>query len=494
MKFLAPFWAASSRGFTLIEMIVVVFLLALAMLGILSVFDASARINKSESDVADAQGAVRYGIYSMTKAIRMAGSGGLYVSQAVLNHADPDSSLPGISVTNVDPNSYDNVQEPTTVTSLTGVIHVRPGTDMIEVRGVINSPLLGFDLSTGCEPCNPVSDPSGGCAPCTGARGVDAAATTHTPHVNDDVPNRQQFSQIDDYTAGATAANPMFVLVAFNDDMHPNCTTFNANSAYSLYPQPPYNVGTIEAPTRLVGGSPTFGTVNFADARAMQFNSAPGGTETPGENGAPAQALKNVRHAGILDDMIFFIDNGTDALHQHPSLAQGIRRGNAFDVVTLADDVEDMQIAYGVDIDGNGDINRIAAATASDSDSNVSSVAGGDEWVPNVPGNDNPITGTAVPYAAANFYDLPNHCPRLHAVMISLVAKSHDPDLTYKGPSALGLRTMNSPVTVGVPPRPITAQYPGLPNASFRRRVQTLKINLRNYSYQGLGPTPVPAP
>ena len=44
---------AKEGGFTLIEMIVVVFLLAIAMLGILSVFDASARINKSEQDVAD---------------------------------------------------------------------------------------------------------------------------------------------------------------------------------------------------------------------------------------------------------------------------------------------------------------------------------------------------------------------------------------------------------------------------------------------------------
>ena len=73
---------ASAGGFTLIEMIVVVLLLSVAMLGILAVFDASARINKSEQDVADAQGAVRYGVYQMTRAIRMAGSGGLYVTQA----------------------------------------------------------------------------------------------------------------------------------------------------------------------------------------------------------------------------------------------------------------------------------------------------------------------------------------------------------------------------------------------------------------------------
>ena len=65
---------SSARGFTLIEMIVVTFLLLVAMLALLAVFDASARINKNETDVADAQGAVRYGIYQMTRVIRMAGS------------------------------------------------------------------------------------------------------------------------------------------------------------------------------------------------------------------------------------------------------------------------------------------------------------------------------------------------------------------------------------------------------------------------------------
>src|SRR5215471_11447638 len=109
------------RGYTLVEAIVVAFLLALAMLGILAVFDASARINKSETEVADAQGAVRLGVYQMSSTIRMAGAGGLYVTQAVLNHADPDLAASGITVTNsVDPNSYDNVEFGTVVTGLDG--------------------------------------------------------------------------------------------------------------------------------------------------------------------------------------------------------------------------------------------------------------------------------------------------------------------------------------------------------------------------------------
>ncbi len=449
-----PAFRPGAPGFTLIEMIVVVFLLALAMLGILSVFDASARINKSEQDIADAQGAVRYGIYSMTRSIRMAGAGGLYVTQAVLNHRDPQ--LPGITVVNAITDSYDNVGDGTTVTSSDqrGQIPVRPNTDMIEVRGVINSPLIGFDLQTGCEPCD-----TQGCSPCIGQTPVDVLKTTGNRHVNDD-PKRPQFSQIDAYTANADDS-AMLVIVAFNDDIHAGCTINLGPQAYPLFPQTPYNVGVINGQTNLAG-SLTFGPVDFTDSVAQQFN-----PETPEENAAPPQAMKNIRHVGILDDLIFFIDN-TDP--NHPALAQGTRRANAFDVVTLADDVEDMQIAYGVD--KSPTLNNAIDAT---------------EWKPVVtadaPYNTVDFQSATPPGTPPVFTHPGDHCPRLHGVEISLVAKSHDPDPTYKSPNRLGLATMNSPAVSGVP---LTAQYPSIADPYYRRRVQTLRINLRNYAYEGL--------
>src|SRR5580765_7203303 len=123
-----------ATAFTLIEMILDTLLLLIAMIGLLAVFDASARINKNENDVADAQGAVRYGIYQMTRAIRMAGTGGLFVTQAILNAPDPQ--LGGVTVASG--RGYDNVTGATVADINTGVnIPVRDGTDMIEVRGVI---------------------------------------------------------------------------------------------------------------------------------------------------------------------------------------------------------------------------------------------------------------------------------------------------------------------------------------------------------------------
>jgi prepilin-type N-terminal cleavage/methylation domain-containing protein len=449
-----------ARGFTLVELLVVVLLLAIAMLGILAVFDASARINKSEQDVADAQGAVRYGIYQMTRAIRMAGSGGLFLTQAVLNRPDP--ALPGITVGSA--RGYDNVTG-ATVTDLASVAHpVRENTDMIEVRGVLLSPLLSFDLSTGCGTC-------------TGSTNVNTAQVTGQTligtHFNDDPTYRPQFAAIDAYTAGVSAAQPMFVIVSGNDDLHGGCSTpFGPQG----YPQPSYNVGRITLPTSLVSSS-TFGAVNFADAQAVEFN-----TEDPADPGTSPVPLPSIRRGGILDDIVYFIDN-TDP--NHPALAQGIRRGQKFDITTIADDVEDMQIAYGVDnlpnpgtlqppLKGDGSVTRQAATTVRDSDLNTSTQLDGDEWQPNV-------AGEAV-YATADFQSdsgappfvhpgLPAsvHCPRLHGVMVSLVARSKDPDMTYRGPTAFGLVTMNAPA-----PAPTTTRY--------RRRVQTLRINLRNFT------------
>lgn len=442
---------SSARGFSLVELLVVIFLLAIAVLGILAVFDASARINKSEQDVADAQGAVRYGVYQMTKAIRMAGSGGLFLTQAVLNRPDPN--LPGITVGSA--NGYDNVTG-SSVKDLSGTAHlVRDNTDMIEVRGVLLSPLVSFDLSTGCGTCTGTSNLN--TAPVTGE-------TLIGTHVNNDPTNRPQFAAIDAYTAGVTPLQPMFVIVSGNDDLHGGCSTpFGPQQ----YPQPSYNVGRITSPTQLVASN-TFGAVDFSNAQAVEFNN-----ENPADPGTTAVPLVSLRRGGILDDIVFFVDN-TDA--NHPALSQGIRRGQFFDVTAIADDVEDMQIAYGVDINQDGAVTRKTGnpPAGRDTDLNTSTVLNGDEWAPNVSGEapwttiqfqSDPAPGTfphpGLPAAA--------HCPLLHGVMISLVARSKDPDPTYNGPSAFGLVTMNAPA-------------PAVTNTKYRRRVQTLRINLRNYT------------
>jgi hypothetical protein len=67
----------------------------------------------------------------------------------------------------------------------------------------------------------------------------------------------------------------------------------------------------------------------------------------------------------------------------------------SFEITKVADDVEDIQIAYGVDNlrrrrlrarRETGWVTRQAVTTARDSDLNTSNQAGGDAWQPNVVG------------------------------------------------------------------------------------------------------------
>jgi type II secretory pathway pseudopilin PulG len=459
----------AAAGFTLVEMIVVTLLLLIAMVGLLAVFDASARINKNETDVADAQGSVRWGIYQMTKVIRMAGAGGLYVTQAVLNHNDRE--LAGIAPASV---SYDNVGANVTVTDLNGdVWRVRQGTDMIEIRGVILSPLIGFDGQTGCGTC-------------VGTQNLTALPiignATIGEHLNNDATTRPQFAAIDAYTAGVTNARPMLVIVQDAKNEVHACGDAGPPLGLQRYPQPPYNVGEIIAPTQLVSSS-SFGNVDFGGTLGPRFN-----IELPSLSpGKDAGEIKVLKRAGILDDIVFFITTDPagklglpDPNGVHPFLAQGIRRGNAFDVTRLADDVEDMQVAYGVDDNGDTAVTRLTtggcAIDPDDPDPNSSTTAGCDEWFPNAVGEsaiDDAEFQQQDPFNPSHDgIPLAIHCPRLHAVMISLLAKARDSDPTYRGPAALGYKIMNSTAT------PIA---PG----NYRRRIQTLKINLRNYSFQG---------
>ena len=295
-------------------------------------------------------------------------------------------------------------------------------------------------------------------------------------HQNNDPSTRPQFAAIDAYTSGVTNALPMLVIVQdAKSDLHA-CGDAGPPIGLQRYPQPAYNVGVITAPTNLVGGN-TFGSVDFCGTLGPRFN-----VELPSLSpGRDASVIKELKRAGILDDVVFFITTDpTDTAGIHPFLAQGIRRGNAFDVTRLADDVEDMQVAYGIDTDGNGAVTRLCVTAppypANDPDPNVSTTAGCDEWFPNAVG-ESPVDDSQFqqqdPFNPSHSgVPLAIHCPRLHSVMISLLAKAHDPDPTFKGTASQGYKIMNSTAT------PVT---PG----SYRRRVQTLKVNLRNYAFQG---------
>jgi hypothetical protein len=433
----------TSAGVTLVETLLAVVLSSMLVLAALSLWDSAGRLNKSEIEVAEAQESVRFGLHQIARAVRMAGAGGLFVSQAVLLRPDP--GLPGVAASG--DGDYDNVVTGA-VTDLGGrIVPLRPGTDVLEVRGVLFSPLLGFDGASGCGPCN-------------GADELRVRPVTASGHVNDDPARRPRFSAIDSYTSGVSDRRPMFVLAVDGNDLSPACSDPRA-------PQPSYHVGLLTEPTALAA-SGTLQTVDFSDRLAREISTEDPRDSPPATADPPLHAL---RRAGILDDVLFFIDN-TDPVH--PTLSRALRRGARFDVVALAEDVEDLQVAYGVDglygsdaVAPDGVLGRLVAATEGDPDPSVSTQVDGDEWVPNVEGER--------PFATGDLRSSDAHCPALSAVMIALVAKARDPEPTFRGRGAFGLHAFNSPKE--------TRDYSGtsLTAPRYRRRIQTVAVGLRNF-------------
>jgi hypothetical protein len=454
-----------SPGFTILEATIATLLGILLLLGLLAVCDSAALLNKTEIAAVEAQGSLRQGLDRIAGVVRMAGTGGLFVTQSVT--VRPDRGLGGIAVTA--DGDFDNV-DGATVTALSGEsIPVRPGTDMLGVRGVVFSPLFGFDDASGCGTC-------------AGVVSLTVRAVTARQHVNDDPANRPRFSEVDSDTQGVSPQSPRFVVAAAADDLHAGCRALLAGRAGP--PQPSYVVGKLSSPTDLTRAG-SFGWIDFGDAVAGEFT-----TEDP-DDPAPAggQLLAApLARAGILDDVLFFID---DSDPEHPTLARGVRRGGRFDVVALADDVEDFQVAYGVDglygSDGrapDGSLGRLVPATPGDPDPDVSIQKDGDEWAPNAPGERSfdPTEFQEMQPPPVGFphggVSSSAHCPALKAVMISLVVRSHDPDPSYRGPGSFGVRTLNAPPVVGG--NPSKAAPP-----RFLRRSRTMKINLRNFGVDG---------
>lgn len=380
-----------ANGFSLVEVIVVLGISIFVILGLTSLFDSSNHLNKTELQSSELQQSLRAALDEVQRSVRMAGVGDLPVTRAVAA-ADPVS---GTSYNDVSGYSF---------TDLFGAAHpVRNGTDVIEIRGVITTPLFALSLA-GCGACN------------------GAASTIVIPATTPYQVSNNDSGQFGALSGALQSASRLFVV---------SSQTSNTADGGSLY-----NVGSVAQ----LSGDPGWTTqatlaVNFQDANAASL-----------DNPAPLPLDADVR-GGVLDDIVYFIDD-TDP--DHPGLARGQLRTfspRKFDVTPIAEDIEDLQIAYGVDTNGDGAVG-----------SPVGQTPGDDEWYPNV-------ASEAIPAFTGG------SGPILRSVMIGLVAKASQPDRAYKGrPWAGQIRLLDS--TAG----PVSAAVP------YDRKSLTLRVNLRNFS------------
>ncbi|HKF41588.1 MAG TPA: PilW family protein [Thermoanaerobaculia bacterium] len=424
---------AGQRGVTVIELVVALVVGVISMIGLYELMDASNRLTRQQTDVAEAQDAVRVGLSAAGRVIRQARVGGLYFGNAI---------LPAVN----------NAPGGTSLTDLDGARHfIRQGTDVIRVRGIIQGDLYAL---------SPVDVT---CTPCDGT----AAMTVTIPSVT--------ASGIQNFPNGGTpsiarATAPFYFVV--QDGTNQIVTANGVNVLVPLY---------------FVGRVDTTGSWYTQTSTTFTFTMDPSDTgarklDAPG-TGSPV--LTKPVTGGAVDDITFFVDEGpADATgtvtDTHPSLAEALldpTSGN-YRVQTLVEEVEDFQVAYGVDgIDGSTPDGGLSPVRVDTSASNK------DEWVGNVDGEIEatlPISGTTSPQVQA-FVDTAGPVATggqlataaLRSVWISLVVKAAHPDMVYDGPGARGIRILDSAA--------VSFSSPSITNRPYRRRALSLAVSLRNY-------------
>jgi type II secretory pathway pseudopilin PulG len=423
--------ARRERGLTLIETVITMAVLIAVMVGLYALLDSSNKLAKQETNVAEAQQSVRIGVSEVTRVVRQGRVGGLFIANAIL--PIENNSAGGVSFTDI-----------------SGVEHfVRKGTDVIGVRGIISGDKYG--VATGDVTC-------GGSCATTNAMTVTIRATSSSGVVN---------FEPDTLPSMASKTRPFYFVVA--DGSSEMLTT---------------GVGTYLVPVYYIGLVDTTGTwyTQTTDTFTFVMDPTDEGARKLTAAAPTAAAMDKPFSAGVVDEIRFFVDEGpvdasTSTIDTHPSLAEATfdpQSGN-WEIQPLIEDVEDFQVAYGVDgIDGSVRDKGISPAA-------YSATLNADEWVGNVQnevasklavsGNPQRVeafidssvpTGPTAPALAS---------AALRSVMVGLVVKSVDPDFNYNGPGARGFALLDS----------TAASFSATTGRPYRRRLQRFAVSLRNY-------------
>jgi len=478
---------SGERGFSLIEVLASLVIMIVVVIAALTMFDRSNRMTKVETSVSDAQQNARFASYQLVREARMAGAGGVPASLGnvqlgvtlSIGSSSYHSSTPTKHVTN-------NVNVANDVVFVGGTHHVKKGTDVLHVRGIISNPIFdlgtsSFDTSSGLlviHACTKFTDPTAAVtAPCY-------------PNGQNDVSEFQSWSD----------ANPKLWLMS--DSLGNIGVAVITHAAWLKDGD-----GTGKDNTTL-----TLGTTN---AYANSLNSS----------GAFPAGLNTPTRGGVLDDMLYFIDDGTaiggscSVANQsdlpgpcHPQLASAqwaptsggctITTEDPFACATvtpIADDIEDMQIAYGLDFvtqtctwagstvsctasgslttqtpDGSlsivdptkfaSTINSAVGSTAPNTDPSEDTTAvDKDEWIGNVAAE-----------IASGTFDYSNDLSNLKAIEVSLLAKGTEPDTKYVGLGSTSWALMDT-----------GAESVSQQNTyAYHRRLISVRVDFRNYNSQ----------
>jgi hypothetical protein len=140
---------AGERGFTLVELAVTLIVAVEIILATLLLFDAGGKIGKAEMQVSGMQQSLRVGQYEIVRMLRMAGRGGLPVtnSPATTMSANLFAGTALAVRDNVPAGSGVIAGSPPTDPPVMTNPRVLAGTDVLTVRGVFSTPLYQVNYS-----------------------------------------------------------------------------------------------------------------------------------------------------------------------------------------------------------------------------------------------------------------------------------------------------------------------------------------------------------
>jgi hypothetical protein len=402
-------------GFTLIELAVALGVTTIVMLGILFLFDFNNKLARVQTNVADMQQSLRIAQYDMVRMVRMAGRGGLNATQGVAITRDVGADVRLIAGGGPE------------------IPKILEGTDVLTVRGVIGTPIYqvsftnpdAYVLTGGPNPVKPETATNGTIEICR----LSPAGT------------------IQDLTAISARLTPgdqgehgeaLILVSPMGDDFYAvvELKTLTLSPVPTTCPPAP-------------SGEPTSLKLEFTINSEYIALGAPTAD-------ARVVALSRVAYVGFLEEYRFYVREDHAILDDEGSELTSVLSRARFYPGTdfpydgdagnleqdIADGILDLQIAMGLDVDGDGLVKEDLL------------LPGEDEWLGNAPGE------------AAIDGGLKN-------LRISTLARTTRLDHDYSAPDLTAVEDHPYTLTTGDRLNGRTARH-------FRRRLLQTIVNLRN--------------
>jgi len=316
-------------GFTLTEMLVTVFILALLVLALLAIFDFTSRMTRAQTQIAGMQQVQRVAQHEMVRLVRMAGRGGIVLNSALVVRNDRPAN------------------DPILVGGGAGTPIVRQGSDVVIVRGIFNSEIYQLDTN------NPASFTYNA----AGNEGFLTIRGLSPSGVPQDVTDLQDLLQ-----AGGDDVPEALLVVSAVDD-----TDYVVVELDPAYDGRGTDASTTP-PTDLI-------TLRYVTdgSRATEYQAL-------STSNLASPTMRTVAYAGILEEYRYYVrDEAATGIGSprateltrarvFPGTEEAYRSDATNLAVTVAENVLDLQIALGLDVNADGVIEEGATAAARQSD------------------------------------------------------------------------------------------------------------------------------